>query len=84
MTLVLNNGYAKKIAKTFTRSIPKDNYEGTGIGLSIAKKIIEKHNGSITAESKIGKGSIFKFILPCANQYNIDFPTGTRQRIKLP
>ena len=39
-------------------------YEGTGIGLAIAKKIIEKHNGIITAKSKVGEGSSFIVILP--------------------
>jgi len=39
-------------------------YEGTGIGLAIAKKIIEKHNGIITAKSTVGKGSSFIVILP--------------------
>lgn len=39
-------------------------YEGTGIGLAIAKKIIEKHNGIITAESKVDEGSSFIVILP--------------------
>jgi light-regulated signal transduction histidine kinase (bacteriophytochrome) len=39
-------------------------YEGTGIGLAIAKKIIEKHNGIITAKSTVGEGSSFIVILP--------------------
>ncbi|MFN2437711.1 MAG: ATP-binding protein, partial [Chitinophagaceae bacterium] len=39
-------------------------FEGTGIGLSICKKIVEKHNGFITAESKINDGSVFIITLP--------------------
>jgi|GEM_PF-1450803 len=38
--------------------------EGTGLGLSITKKIIEKHNGKIEVESKVGVGTIFKIFLP--------------------
>ena len=37
---------------------------GTGLGLSICKDIVEKHNGKIWAESKIGEGSVFGFTLP--------------------
>ena len=39
-------------------------YEGTGIGLAIAKKIIEKHNGLITAKSALDEGATFVIILP--------------------
>ncbi len=42
----------------------RELYEGTGIGLAIAKKIIEKHNGIITAKSKPKEGSTFIVILP--------------------
>ena len=42
----------------------RQSYEGTGIGLAIAKKIIEKHNGLITAKSQIGQGASFIIILP--------------------
>jgi light-regulated signal transduction histidine kinase (bacteriophytochrome) len=56
--------YVGNIFALFARLNSKDKYEGTGIGMAIAKKIIEKHNGMITATSKEGEGSTFKIILP--------------------
>lgn len=56
--------YLDKIFVIFQRLNDRESYEGTGIGLAIAKKIIEKHNGLITAKSETGKGSVFKIILP--------------------
>jgi light-regulated signal transduction histidine kinase (bacteriophytochrome) len=56
--------YLSKIFALFERLNSKDKYEGTGIGMAIAKKIIDKHNGLITAESKNDCGAEFKIILP--------------------
>jgi PAS domain S-box-containing protein len=56
--------YVSNIFALFERLNSKDRYEGTGIGLAIAKKVIDKHNGLITATSKEGVGSEFKIILP--------------------
>jgi two-component system CheB/CheR fusion protein len=56
--------YKDKIFTIFQRLHTKEKYEGTGIGLAITKKIIDKHNGIITARSEDGKGSCFQFILP--------------------
>ena len=58
--------YVQNIFSLFERLNSKDKYEGTGIGLAIAKKIIEKHNGLITAMSKEGQGAEFQIILPLA------------------
>lgn len=56
--------YVNNIFALFERLNSKDKYEGTGIGMAIAKKIIEKHDGLITATSQEGSGSTFKIILP--------------------
>jgi signal transduction histidine kinase len=56
--------YASGIFALFHRLHSKDLFEGTGIGLAITKKIIEKHKGLIKATSKAGTGSSFIFILP--------------------
>lgn len=56
--------YANKIFTIFQRLHPREKYEGTGIGLAIAKKIVEKHNGIITAKSKEGEGTEFIMVLP--------------------
>jgi signal transduction histidine kinase len=56
--------YSDEIFMVFKRLNSYHEYEGTGVGLSICKKIIEKHNGYIIAQSEPGKGSTFSFVLP--------------------
>ena len=56
--------YAYNIFTLFERLNSKDDYEGTGIGLAVAKKIIDKHNGLIAAHSVKGAGAEFLIILP--------------------
>ncbi|RYZ55361.1 MAG: response regulator [Sphingobacteriales bacterium] len=56
--------YLDKIFTLFQRLNSRENYEGTGIGLAIAKKIVDKHEGTITARSKEKQGSDFIIILP--------------------
>jgi signal transduction histidine kinase len=56
--------YADDIFRVFKRLHSYQDYEGTGVGLSICKKIVEKHNGFIKAESEIDKGSKFIIGLP--------------------
>lgn len=56
--------YAQKIFEVFNRLHNKDEYAGTGIGLSVCKKIVENHSGFIFAEGKPGVGSVFTVYLP--------------------
>lgn len=56
--------YADKVFSLFQRLNSKDAYEGSGIGLAIAKRIIDRHNGTINARSKEGIGSTFIIKLP--------------------
>lgn len=56
--------YKDKIFSLFQRLHAREAYEGTGIGLTIAKKIIEKHNGEINVVSKPGEGTTFILLLP--------------------
>ena len=62
--------YAEDIFRVFKRLHSYHEFEGTGVGLSICKKIVEKHNGFIKAESKIDKGSTFTIGLPEMHQAN--------------
>lgn len=56
--------YADKIFQVFQRLHGREEYKGSGIGLSIVQKVIENHNGYIKAEGKPGEGSLFKILLP--------------------
>jgi PAS domain S-box-containing protein len=62
--------YAITVFSLFQRLHPKDSFEGTGIGLSITKKIIEKHHGLIQVKSTPGVGTKFMIILPLKQQLN--------------
>ncbi len=56
--------YSQSIFKIFEKLHPKNVYGGTGIGLAVCKKIIEKHHGYITVKTELGIGSEFIISLP--------------------
>jgi len=55
-----------RIFGVFQRLNPRGNYPGTGIGLAICKKVIQRHGGEMWVESQPGQGSVFHFTLAAA------------------
>lgn len=60
----IEEAYYDKIFGVFQRLNGKNEYEGSGIGLAVCKKILQRHSGSIRVESKPGNGSRFIILLP--------------------
>jgi PAS domain S-box-containing protein len=60
--------YLDRIFAVFQRLHGRDTYEGTGIGLAVCKKIVERYGGTIEATSKKNQGATFTFTLPKRNQ----------------
>ena len=67
--------YKEKIFLIFQRLHGRSEYDGTGIGLAICRRILEHHKGIITAESVEGEGSVFTLILPVSQEVPATQPT---------
>jgi signal transduction histidine kinase len=56
--------HAERIFESFSRLHSKDKYEGTGLGLALCKKIVERHHGTILGFGELGSGAVFEMTLP--------------------
>jgi signal transduction histidine kinase len=59
--------YAERIFELFQRLYGRDEFEGTGMGLAICRRIVERHKGTIAATSAPGQGATFVVTLPVEN-----------------
>lgn len=76
-----DNARAAQLFKPFSRLHARDDYAGSGIGLSIVQRIVERHGGRVEAHAEVGRGASFEFTLPCpAQTQQLPAPAAPRVR----